>query len=404
MRLGGHAESNSEEHEGFLEPLTDSEEPEGFATVPPSRRSESLGEWRHCRAGLSRLHDELVALSRQCSPSPADAARVAECVAAVERKAKKLVPNMRAHLFGSRAAGLATLGSDIDLVLLSPAHFLDSNNVAAEFSDGREHTIEFMSSLAEKLRPKPFVRVDFLSRAAVPVIKGTTSDSLQCDVSVGLQGGLRACKVVAEKVGSFAELRPLVLVLKLILKERGLNEVFTGGLSSYAIFHLVLSFLQASGPGVHDASKFGTDRESVSAALQPSPFPYFVNLGHGRTEICSSDDTEKTCGTVSKEGGVDEGGEAVREGIPRDKDLGRLLVEICELYGGAGSGYKRSEEAICCRRGLVSRRSTRLAYPAARSGYNGDPVHKRIAIVGAMQMRALLLALAGAASRLAPTT
>lgn len=42
---------------------------------------------------------------------------------------------------------------------------------------------------------------------------------------------------------SIAELRPLVVFLKLLLKEHALNEVFTGGLSSYGIFHLVLSFL-----------------------------------------------------------------------------------------------------------------------------------------------------------------
>ncbi len=40
-------------------------------------------------------------------------------------------------------------------------------------------------------------------------------------------------------------LRPLVLVLKAFLKEACLNEVFTGGLSSYALVLLVLAHLQA---------------------------------------------------------------------------------------------------------------------------------------------------------------
>jgi DNA polymerase sigma len=37
----------------------------------------------------------------------------------------------------------------------------------------------------------------------------------------------------------------LVLVVKAFLRQKGLNEVFTGGLSSYCIFLLVLAHLQA---------------------------------------------------------------------------------------------------------------------------------------------------------------
>jgi|LauGreDrversion2_3_1035106.scaffolds.fasta_scaffold244387_1 DNA polymerase sigma len=39
---------------------------------------------------------------------------------AIERQVRRLVPDMRAHLFGSQAVGLATLASDMDVVLLSP--------------------------------------------------------------------------------------------------------------------------------------------------------------------------------------------------------------------------------------------------------------------------------------------
>lgn len=40
-------------------------------------------------------------------------------------------------------------------------------------------------------------------------------------------------------------LRPLVLVVKAFLRQKGLNEVYTGGLSSYSIFLMVLAHLQA---------------------------------------------------------------------------------------------------------------------------------------------------------------
>ena len=43
----------------------------------------------------------------------------------------------------------------------------------------------------------------------------------------------------------FAPLPPLTLVLKQFLVEKGLNDAYTGGLSSYGIVLMITSFLQA---------------------------------------------------------------------------------------------------------------------------------------------------------------
>lgn len=65
-------------------------------------------------------------LAAVCSPTSDDTASVEACLAAVERQARELLPDIRAHLFGSQAVGLAIPGSDIDMVLLSPTKFSDS--------------------------------------------------------------------------------------------------------------------------------------------------------------------------------------------------------------------------------------------------------------------------------------
>jgi DNA polymerase sigma len=49
------------------------------------------------------------------------------------------------------------------------------------------------------------------------------------------------------QVRALPPLRPLVLVIKAMLKEAGLNEVFTGGLSSYSLVNMVVAHLQAEG-------------------------------------------------------------------------------------------------------------------------------------------------------------
>ena len=43
---------------------------------------------------------------------------------------------------------------------------------------------------------------------------------------------------------SFAALRPITLVMKSFLAQRQLNEVFTGGVGSYALVNLIIAHLQ----------------------------------------------------------------------------------------------------------------------------------------------------------------
>ena len=52
--------------------------------------------------------------------------------------------------------------------------------------------------------------------------------------------------LLQENIVFFPCLPPLVLVLKQFLLQRDLNEVFTGGISSYSLILMVISFLQVS--------------------------------------------------------------------------------------------------------------------------------------------------------------
>lgn len=56
--------------------------------------------------------------------------------------------------------------------------------------------------------------------------------------------GLQAAELVKEMTGRWPMMRPLILALKLFLQQRELNEVYTGGIGSYALITLVSAFLQ----------------------------------------------------------------------------------------------------------------------------------------------------------------
>ena len=79
----------------------------------------------------------------------------------------------------------------------------------------------------------------------MPIIK--LVDSLlgcRVDISVNMHNGIRAAEIVRSYLVTMPALRPLAFILKQFLLQRGLNEVFTGGLSSYSTAVLIISFLQ----------------------------------------------------------------------------------------------------------------------------------------------------------------
>ena len=64
------------------------------------------------------------------------------------------------------------------------------------------------------------------------------------DISINQTTGLSAVALINRHLQHFPALRPLIVIVKLFLNSRGLNEVFKGGLGSYSIICMVISFIQ----------------------------------------------------------------------------------------------------------------------------------------------------------------
>jgi non-canonical poly(A) RNA polymerase PAPD5/7 len=67
---------------------------------------------------------------------------------------------------------------------------------------------------------------------------------ISIDISLNQTTGLTAIAVIRKYLQNFPALRPLILIVKSYLSQRGMNEVYKGGLGSYSIICLVISFLQ----------------------------------------------------------------------------------------------------------------------------------------------------------------
>lgn len=101
-----------------------------------------------------------------------------------------------------------------------------------------------ISRLAQQLEGITSEQVPIVS-AKVPILKIREKETgVHMDISFNSLEGFKAIETVKLLQGVYPPLRPLVLVLKEFLRERRLNETFAGGIGSFLIVILVLSFLQ----------------------------------------------------------------------------------------------------------------------------------------------------------------
>ncbi|GLI63863.1 hypothetical protein VaNZ11_006973 [Volvox africanus] len=184
---------------------------------------------------LLRLHQELVELCELVQPTPEEAAARREAVAVVSEVVRSIWPQARCEIFGSYATGLYVPTSDIDLVILD---------------SGCSNVQSGLKALGNALNSRKVAQnIQVVGKARVPIVKFETVDygHLAFDVSFDVANGPQAALLVKEMTTSWPMMRPLILCLKLFLQQRELNEVYTGGIGSYALVTLVAAFLQLHG-------------------------------------------------------------------------------------------------------------------------------------------------------------
>jgi non-canonical poly(A) RNA polymerase PAPD5/7 len=127
--------------------------------------------------------------------------------------------------------------SDIDLVVQSQS---------MAYSD----KVTVLHALANTLKRAGITsKVTIIAKAKVPIIKFITIHGrLNVDISVNQVNGVIASQIVngflKDMHGGGNALRSLVMVTKAFLNQRSMNEVYSGGLGSYSIVCLAVSFLQ----------------------------------------------------------------------------------------------------------------------------------------------------------------
>lgn len=106
--------------------------------------------------------------------------------------------------------------------------------------------LEFLYRAIEKSTLPSAGTLTIVRGARVPIIKYIDSggSGIQVDISMNNGSATASTTFIQHHLSLFALLRPLTMVLKQWLFQRKMNEVYTrGGLSSYALFLLVLTIV-----------------------------------------------------------------------------------------------------------------------------------------------------------------
>ncbi|KAF9532773.1 hypothetical protein CPB83DRAFT_758580 [Crepidotus variabilis] len=196
-----------------------------------------------CQNVAELMHREVEAFVDWISPSPVEDEIRGLIVENISRIVKKSFPDAQVHPFGSYQTKLYLPEGDIDLVIISDS---------MAYSD--KTTV--LHVLANSLKRGGITsQVTIIAKARVPILKFTSKHGrFKVDMSINQQNGLVSGNIITGFLRDMIPsggvdteskaLRSLVMITKAFLSQRGMNEVYTGGLGSYSVVCLAVSFLQ----------------------------------------------------------------------------------------------------------------------------------------------------------------
>eukprot|EP00804_Cyclotella_cryptica_P022221 CCRYP_020338-RB/>CCRYP_020338-RB protein AED:0.01 eAED:0.01 QI:332/1/1/1/1/0.75/4/1621/808 len=121
----------------------------------------------------------------------------------------------------------------------------------------RTRVISVLQGLTNHLRRSSFTNtVECRSRARVPIINCNTRTGFEGDIAIGGHNGVDTSTYALRQVKRFYSFAPIVLVLKVVMVQQGLDKPFTGGLGSYKLYVLVAHHVSYFGEPIFFYSSF----------------------------------------------------------------------------------------------------------------------------------------------------
>ena len=202
-----------------------------FYNIPKGRPEWMSEETEKIKDNNSRFSKEILEYVNYITPNNQSLSTRQSTMQILKQIIKRRKPEWKVHLFGSFRQGTSTVFSDLDFEIL-----IDKNS-------SRKRDIDELYFLMKILRNNEFSNNIRLIRARVPILKATCSATgINIDISVNRKNGYEAADMIKKILSRHKILRPIIIILKILLKMNKLNEPHTGGMSSFLLFHLVYFF------------------------------------------------------------------------------------------------------------------------------------------------------------------
>lgn len=194
------------------------------------------------------LTAEIVAFGKYMEPTAMEKAAADIVLAAVRKVLQAIDPAIQSSVIGSRGTGLAMPLSDIDIHIKPPKPETGRTRQAA----ARTQVIELLGKVARRLRkqggPKPTYQQPILIKARVPIVRARhASTGLELQLQSATDGHT-SMELVKAYMDEYPTLRPLFLVLRQVIKMRGMGEPRLRGLGSYTLIMMIVAALKLSCP------------------------------------------------------------------------------------------------------------------------------------------------------------
>ncbi|KAF8820349.1 polynucleotide adenylyltransferase [Cardiosporidium cionae] len=186
---------------------------------------------------LVRLHFECLYLLDWLKPTALEESLRRKVACKIDVIAKVLWNCSEMHIFGSWVTGLSLPDGDLDICLLNIPGDVKMN-------------LKLFAYLLCKLRIAQ--SIELVTSARVPIVKFIDRETgILADVSINQPSSVSSSDFLISQLQKFKHLSPLILLVKLFLRLRGLNDTYSGGIGSYLLSCMVLNFLQLHPSSVH---------------------------------------------------------------------------------------------------------------------------------------------------------
>ena len=224
---------------------------EHYSFLPHNGRISPCWKLREYEVNSLGLHEEILDFCEYILPRPSEEMMRNEVVQRVRGVIQNKWPEVKVEVFGSFNTGLYLPTSDIDIVVLGNWPVLPLFSVEHEL---KKADITVPGSLM------------VLDKTSVPIVKFTDKwTEVKVDISFNMQSGLLSAEKIKAFLKQYPLLDKLVMIIKQFLYQRNLNEVYTGGIGSYSLILLIVSFLQHN-------PRVGADSDDVNLGILLTEF------------------------------------------------------------------------------------------------------------------------------------